>query len=289
MLVLFTDTDTDITPAVAAQYGYRVISMPYSIDCQTVYPFEDFDEFDSKTYYNTLRSGIIPKTGAISPDRYKQYFEPVFANGDDILYVHFSSAMSKTFDNMTIAVRDLQEQYPDRHFYTIDTLGISILSLTIVKEIGDMYHAGKTVEEILQWAKDEVQHFAVYFFADDLKFFRHSGRVSGLTASMGGLLGVRPIIYINEEGQMINIGRERGRGRAVQRLLAYVDELGDRISEHRILIAHADAPDIAEELETALRAKCGPDQQIETIIVNPTIGAHCGPNCVGVCFHAKHR
>ena len=88
MLVLFTDTDTDLTPAEAAHYGYHLISMPYSIDCETVYPFDSENEPELKSFYNTLRKGVIPTTSAISPERYKQYFEPVFAAGNDILYVH---------------------------------------------------------------------------------------------------------------------------------------------------------------------------------------------------------
>ena len=289
MLVLFTDTDTDLTPAEAAHYGYHLISMPYSIDCETVYPFESKNEPELKSFYNTLRKGVIPTTSAISPERYKQYFEPVFAAGNDILYVHFSTAMSKTFDNMEIALRDLREQYPDRRIYTVDTKGITVLSLNIVKEIGDLYLAGKTVEEILAWAEEEVQHFALYFFADDLRFFRRSGRVSGLAARMGDLIGVRPIIYVNPDGQMVNIGREVGRAKALNRLVSYVDELGDRVTEHRFVIGHTDAPELAQKLADSLRAKYGADCRIEIVCVNPTIGSHCGPNGVGVCFHCTHR
>ena len=289
MLVLFTDTDTDLTPAEAAHYGYHLISMPYSIDCETVYPFESENEPELKSFYNTLRKGVIPTTSAISPERYKQYFEPVFAAGNDILYVHFSTAMSKTFDNMEIALRDLREQYPDRRIFTVDTKGITVLSLNIVKEIGDLYLAGKTVEEILAWAEEEVQHFALYFFADDLRFFRRSGRVSGLAARMGDLIGVRPIIYVNPDGQMVNIGREVGRAKALNRLVSYVDELGDRVTEHRFIIGHTDAPELAQKLADSLRAKYGADCRIEIVCVNPTIGSHCGPNGVGVCFHCTHR
>ena len=104
MLRLFTDTDTDITPAVAAEYGYSLISMPYSIDAKTVYPYVDFDEFESRKFYDLLRSGVLPTTSAISKERYIEYFEPEFAAGNDILYVHFSRAMTMTFNAMDQAV-----------------------------------------------------------------------------------------------------------------------------------------------------------------------------------------
>ena len=110
MLVLFTDTDTDITPAEAKEFGYHLISMPYSIDGVTTYPYEDFDEFDAHAFYDQLRGGVLPNTSAISTQKYKEYFEPHFKEGNDILYVHFSRNMTATFDNMDIAVKELLEQ-----------------------------------------------------------------------------------------------------------------------------------------------------------------------------------
>ena len=68
MLTLFADTDMDITPAIAGQYGYKLISMPYSIDGETVFPYVDFEEFDAHSFYQTLRSGKIPSTSAISKE-----------------------------------------------------------------------------------------------------------------------------------------------------------------------------------------------------------------------------
>ena len=205
MLVLFTDTDTDLTPKEAEEFGYHLISMPYAIDGEETRPYEDFQEFDSHTFYQKLRDGALPSTSAINPMNYKEYFEPVFAEGHDILYVHFSRAMSATFEAMDQAVEELTAKYPERKFYTVDTKGITVGSLNIVKEIGDLYKAGKSAEEILAWAKEEVDRFAVYFFADNLTFFRRSGRVSGLAGVMGNMIGVRPIIYMDEnEGWKIS-------------------------------------------------------------------------------------
>lgn len=286
---IFTDTDTDITPAIAARYGYRLISMPYSIDGETVYPYEDFETFDSHAFYDLLRAGALPNTSAISEEKYIGYFEPVFAAGQDILYVHFSAAMTMTFDVMRRAVASLLEKYPERKFYEVDTLGITTISLAVVEAVGELYLDGKTPEEITEWAKAGVQKFAMYFFADDLKFFRHSGRVSGLAATMGTLLGVRPIIYMSEEGKMVSIGKARGRINAMETLVSYVEKLGDNAAAHRIYVGHTDAPELAEEVAGMLREKLGQELDIVTVPVNPTAGSHCGPNGVGICFRAVHR
>ena len=289
MYRLFTDTDCDVTPEIAKQYGYELISMPYSIDAKTVYPYEDFAEFDDHAFYDLLRGGVLPNTGALNAEKYRSYFEPVFAAGEDILYVHFSAAMTGTFDVMRQVTDGLLKKYPERKFYAVDTKGITTISLAIAQEIGALYQAGKTAEEIVAWADTEVDRFAMYFFADDLKFFKHSGRVSGLAATMGTLLGIRPIIYMSAEGKMVSIGKEKGRINAMERLVQYVAELGDELKAHRVLIGHTDAPELAHEVADLLYARFGSDLDIQFVPVNPTAGSHCGPNGVGICFHAVHR
>ena len=289
MLRLFTDTDTDITPAVAAEYGYRLISMPYSIDAKTVYPYVDFDEFESRKFYDLLRRGVLPTTSAISKECYIEYFEPEFAAGNDILYVHFSRAMTVTFNAMDQAVAELKQKYPERNFYEIDTKGITTISYTIVREVGDLIKAGKSLEEVLEWAKTEVDKFAMYFFADDLKFFRRSGRVNGLAATMGTLIGIRPIIYMSQEGKMVSCGKEKGRIKAMEHLVQQIADLGEDFKSHRFVIGHTDAPELAQEVGKMIRERFGDDFPIEYVVVNPTAGSHAGPNGVGVCFHAIHR
>ena len=289
MYTLFTDTDTDINKVEAKYYGYKLISMPYILNEKEIKPYEDFEEFDYKAFYDTLRKGALPKTCAISPETYREYFEPEFEKGNDILYVHFSKAMSGTFNAMNIAVEELKEKYPERKFYTIDTKGITILSYNIVKCIGELYREGKTIEEILEWAEKEVDHFATYFFADNLKFFKRSGRVTNVSATMGDIIGIKPIIYMNFDGQMTNIGKVRGRKAALNKLVQYVEELNVDIYDHSIVIGHTDALNLAKELGNKLIEKYGANLNIEYVVVNPTAGSHCGPDTIGVCFYAKHK
>lgn len=289
MFVLFTDTDTDFTPELAKEYGYNLISMSYTINEDETYPYIDFEKFDYKSFYNMLREGVLPKTSAISPGTYINYFEPFFKEGKDVLYVHFSAAMSGTFSSLNIAVEELKEKYPDRNVYTIDTKGISALSYVIVKEIGNLYKQGKTLEEILKWAEQEVDKFAIYFYVDDLKFFQRSGRVSNFSAIMGGILGIHPIIHVGQDGVMKAISKGKGRNGTLKKIMSFVEELQENIKDHQVIIAHTDAEEIAKALETMLKIRYGEDLDTEIVVVNPTIGSHCGPDCVGVAFHSKHR
>lgn len=289
MLVLFTDTDCDITPESAKKYGFELISMPYFINEKETKPYVDFDEFKYKDFYNMLRKGVLPKTSAISPKQYIEYFEPHFKEGNDILYIHFSKNMSGTFNSLNIALEELKKKYPDRKFYSIDTKAITALSYLIIKQFGEFARQGKTVEELLTWAESEVQKYAIYFYVDDLTFFRKSGRVNGLQGIMGNLLGIHPIIHINSDGIMTNITKARGKVNTLKKIIDMVDEIQEDIASYPIVIAHSDIEEVALELGQMLKEKYGNNLNIEYIVVNPTAGSHCGPNSVGVAFHAKHR
>ena len=289
MYTLFTDTDCDITPEIAARYGYKLISMPYTIEGEQVFPYVSFKEFDYKAFYNRLRKGVIPTTSALSPVEYVNYFEPEFKAGRDILYVHFSAAMTATFNSMRLALEELAEKYPERRLYQIDTKGITLGSYNICLEIGEMYKNGASIEDIQKWAEVEIDKTAFYFYADDLKFFGKSGRVSGFAAFFGNVIGLKPIIYIGNDGKMTTKDKCRGRKNALQKLLQYVIDLEEDIKDHRVTIAHTDALEIAEEFGNMMKAHFGDDLKIEYEVVNPTAGSHCGPNAMGVSFHAKHR
>lgn len=289
MYSLFVDTDSDMTPELCEKYGAHLIIMPYTINGKEVKPYIDFDKFNGKEFYDILRSGVLPVTAALPPQNYIEYFEPEFKKGNDILYVHFSAAMSGTFNSMRLALEELYAKYPERKVYTIDTKSITAGSYGVTIEICDMYKQGKSIEEIQKWAETEVEKFPIYFYADNLKFFAKSGRVSGFKAFMGGLVGIKPIIHVSSEGKMVSINKGRGRQVALKKILDYVVNLQDHIEDHRVIIGHTDAMELAKEMEAMLQKQFNNKLNIEFVEVNPTIGGHCGPDCIGVCFHGMHR
>ncbi len=289
MYSLFVDTDSDITPALAKQYGAHLIIMPYTLLGKEVRPYEDFEVFNGKEFYDILRKGNLPSTSALPPQAYIDYFEPEFKKGNDILYCHFSAAMSGTFNSMRLALEELKTKYPERQLFTVDTKSITAGSYSVTIEVMEQYKAGKSIDEIQAWAEEEVDKFPIYFYADNLKFFAKSGRVSGFKAFMGGLVGIKPIIHVSSEGKMVSIDKGRGRQAALKKILDYVKNLQDNIEDHRVVIGHTDALPLAKEMEEMLQKEFGNKLRIEIIEVNPTIGGHCGPDCIGVCFHGIHR
>ena len=289
MLTIFTDTDTDITLQEANELGIKLISMPYIIDDLEIKPYEDFNEFDYHTFYDTLRKGVLPKTCAVNTEVYRRYFEPELKQGNDILYIHFSRSMSGSFNAMDLTISELKEEYPDRTIYTIDTKGITILSCIIVKDIMDLFKNGKSLEEVLEWSKDNVDHYATYFFVDTLKFFAKSGRVSNFAGFMGNLIGIKPIIYMDDNGTMTNIAKTKGKQKAIMMLVDYFEKLAIVPTNHRVIIGHTDSIDNAVQLGNILQKKYENKLNIEYVVVNPTAGSHCGPDTVGIAFYAKSK
>ena len=289
MYTLFFDSDCDITLEVANKYHAKLISMPYVVDGEEVYPYVDFKNFDEKEFYGMLRRGVLPTTCALSAENYRAYFEPELEKGNDILYVHFSRAMTVSFQAADKCIEELLKKYPGRRIELIDTMGITIVSYNIATQIGELVLQGKSIDEIKEWASENVLKTAVYFYADNLKFFAKSGRVSGFSAFMGGMIGIKPIIYMNEEGKMVSIDKAVGRKKALDKLINYVVDLEENIKDYPVVVGHCDSIQLVEELISLLKAKFGQDLKVEIVNVNPTAGSHCGPDTVGVTFHAKHR
>ena len=289
MYSLFFDSDCDITLEEARSFGARLISMPYVVDGNEIYPYVDFADFDAKEFYGMLRKGVLPTTCALSQENYRKYFEPELQEGRDILYVHFSRAMTATFDEADKCIAELLKKYPGRRIELIDTKGITIVSYNIATQIGELYKQGKSIEEIKAWADENVLKTAVYFYADNLKFFAKSGRVTGFAAFMGGMIGIKPIIYMSAEGKMVSIDKAIGRKKALEKLMNYVIDLEEDIEQYPVVVGHCDAMNIVEELIAMLKKQFGDKLNIKVVNVNPTAGSHCGPDTVGVTFHAKHR
>ncbi|MBO6280826.1 MAG: DegV family protein [Bacilli bacterium] len=290
MYQLFFDSDCDVSLEIAKKYNAILISMPYTIKGEEIAPYKDWEVFDYKAFNDALRAGDAnPTTMALNVQEYIDYFEPILKEGKDILYVHFSRKMSATFNSCDAAIKELLTKYPERRIQLIDTKGITICSLLSCMRIGELANQGKSIDEILEVSDEIIDHSAAYFFADNLKFFARSGRVSGFSAFMGGMIGVKPLIHISSEGKMVSIDRAIGRKKILEKIMEYVVLKEDHIKDYPIIIAHGDALGLVDEFTKMLKEKFGDDIKYMVIPVNPTAGCHCGPDVLGIGFHAKER
>lgn len=288
MSVFFCDSNCELWYTKVDELGIKVIGMPYNLDGEE----RDYDmgrETDFVDFYKKEREGVNPKTSALNKQNYLEYFEPHLAEGNDILYVHFSNKLSGTFDFMKQAIDELKEKYPERTIKTVDTLNISMGAGLIVYEAARLWKQGKSDDEIIKWVEDNRQKYATVFVADDLNFLKRGGRVSSTIAFVGGILSIKPIMAVDIEGKLAKTGTARGFKNAMNEMVKIMKLLGENVADHPIVIIDADNKENADYLEMLIHKELGDGLDIWHQPVGPTIGCHCGPGTVGLIFHCSHR
>ena len=220
---------------------------------------------------------------------YLELFEPILAEGKDILFIAFSSQLSGTQQNALNAREELLEKYPDRKIEIVDTLSISVPQAILVLKAYELYREGRPMEEVAQWVEENKLHAQAWFTVDDLRYLRRGGRISAAAAVAGTLLDLKPVITENREGKLVNSDKVRGRKSALRLLADRAAENIDDPANAMPVIIHADAPEDAQRLEKLLHERIPGLPEVQTWYVGPVIGAHCGPGTIAVCFFGKER
>ena len=248
---------------------------------------ENFTEnHQAKSLYDAMRAGEMPTTSAANPDGWAKVMEPYLKEGMDILCLTFSSALSTTYQSAVIAGQELGEQYPDRKIIVIDSRCAALGQGLLVWYTCRQRDAGLSLEELAAWVEENKLRICHWVTVDDLFHLKRGGRVSATTAIVGTMLNVKPIIHVNNEGQLISVAKVRGRKAAMDTLVKkYEQHVADR---QMAFIAHGDCPEEAAELEAILKERCGV-QNTMIGYVGGVIGAHTGPGVLVVFFLGDHR
>ena len=284
--VIFTDSACDLTPDYLKNIGVKSLNLTLVYDGdETVYRN---DEVDPKEFYAKMRDGAVAKTSAINSETFKAAFEEELKNGNDILYVGFSSGLSTTYNSGRLACEELQEEYPDRKLIAVDTLSASagfglLLTLTVKKK-----NEGATIEEAAKFVEDTRLHQCHWFTVDDLKYLKRGGRVSPTVAFVGGLLGIKPVMHMDNEGHLINVTKVRGRNAAIQALADKFGELAIDKTAGPVFISQGDCEEEAKTLAKIVKETYGVDTEL-TVYTGPVIGAHSGPGTLALFFIGKER
>jgi len=286
--VFMTDSDSDLPFSYVDQLDLSMVYMPYIIDGK-----EYMDDLGraggQKEYFDNMRAGAAPSTSLLPMGAYLDIFEPILAEGKDILFIAFSSQLSGTMNNARSAAEELLEKYPERKILIVDTLSISAPQSILVLKAHELYRQGKPMEEVAQWVEENKLRAQAWFTVDDLKYLRRGGRISAVAAVAGTLLDLKPIITENCEGRLVSADKVRGRKSALRLLADKAAENIDDPANAMPVIMHADAPEDAMRLEKLLRERVPELTEIQTWYVGPVIGAHCGPGTVAVCYFGKKR
>ena len=240
-------------------------------------------------YYDRLRAGESSTTSQISPSAWQDAFMKHVQEGEQVLCLVFSSALSGTFSSACVARDMVLEEYPDAVIEVVDTLGASAGQGLMVFDVLENRGKGMDIHANAAWIRENLQHYAHWFTVDDLKYLRRGGRISAVAAIAGTMLDLKPIITETKEGKLVSSEKVRGRKQALRVLVDKAVENIDDPANADVIILHADAPEDAERLESKLREKIPALGKIDTYYVGPVIGAHCGPGTVALCFFGKER
>ena len=287
MYQLFCDSNCELWHTTVKELGLNLIRMPYIVDDEE-YFYDMGENTDFKVFFDKMRNGATPKTAALNEYAYTEYFEPILARGEDIYYITFSHQMSGTFNAMKNVIAQLKEKYPEREIRFKDSKLISLGSGFVTYYGALKYKEGATMDELDAYLDDLIEHTAIYFVVDDLTYLYRGGRVSGVSKVVGNLLGIKPILYFNEEGKILNINKVKGFKKALATLLDYMKNKGSELDKYKVYILQADCEQEANAFVENIKAKFG-DLDVEVQPVGPVIGAHCGPGTIGLVFHAKEK
>ena len=284
--VIFTDSCCDIKPELLEQWGVLYANMTFSFDGED----KEYINTDitNKDFYDRMRKGASAKTAAINADTFAHAFAPILEEGKDILYVAFSSGLSTTVNSAHMAAEELKETYPDRKIAIVDTLAASAGGGLMVYMAVAKKKEGVSLEENAAYIASLIPQHCIWFTVDDLEYLKRGGRVSPLVAFAGGVLGIKPVLQMDDEGHLIKVSTARGRKKAIEALADKYAELSYEEKNTPIFISHAECDEDAKQLADMLMQRHGAEVTLITEI-GPVIGSHAGPGTLAIFFIGKHR
>lgn len=285
--VITADSNSDLLEDYIKEKNIGIIPHYYDLEGIT---YGDEINLTPKEFYDKMRAGHMPTTMASNPEVIRRTFQNYIDQGLDILHISFSSALSGGCSNVMAGAREICEENEDAKIIVIDTLNASLGEGMFVMKAVEMKEEGKTIDEIASWLEEHKMEFCVRFTVDDLNHLQRGGRISKTTAFFGSMMSIKPILYINEEGQLVPQGTARGRKKSLSTICNnMIESMGRYKDEDDIIcIAHGDALDDAHYLANLVKDAL-PHKKIIINTISPSIGSHSGPGAIGLCFMGEKR
>ncbi|MEM5779564.1 MAG: DegV family protein, partial [Lawsonibacter sp.] len=274
--VLLTDSSADLGSDLAAQLDIQVLPLSFTIQGTTYHNYPDNREMEPSLFYDLLRKGSVATTSAVNVSQYTEALEPLLQAGRDVLILAFSSGLSATYNSSAIAVEELREKYPNRKLYTVDTLCASLGQGLLVYRAAKEREKGKSIDEVRDWVIGHKLNICHQFTVDDLHFLKRGGRISSTTALVGSMLQIKPVLHVDNDGHLVNIGKARGRHASLKALVDKMEQTAIDPKDQTVFISHGDCLADAELVAQMVKDRFG----VQTVYINyvgPVIGAHSGP------------
>ena len=268
--VILTDSSADLGVDMVRQLDVQVLPLSFSMGTQIYHNYPDNREIDPHAFYQLLRQGQVATTSAINMAQYTDALEPLLQEGKDVLVLAFSSGLSTTYNSSRLAVEELQEKYPERKIYTVDTLCASLGQGLLVYLAAKERDAGKSIEQVRDWVEENKLHICHQFTVDDLHFLKRGGRISATTAVVGSMLQIKPVLHVDNEGHLINIAKARGRQASLKALVDKMEKTAIDPANQVVFISFG-------------------VKEVYINYVGPVIGAHSGPGTLALFYVGSER
>ena len=230
----------------------------------------------------------MPTTAQITTYTFENEFRSFVSKGDSVIYIGFSSALSETFNGSVLARNEIIEANPQADITVIDSKSASVGQGLLVYYACEMLKQGKSKQEIVDWIESNKLKVNHWFTIDNLEHLKRGGRISATSAAIGGLLEVKPVLNVSNDGSLNVVKKIRGRKKSIKTLFEEYKTRAIKPEEQRIYITHGDCIEDAEYLKSLILSETTP----KDIVINslgPIIGTHTGPGMVGVFFLGKER
>ena len=280
---IITDATADLNDELLSGLPeVRIIPMNVQVNGRE-YLFGPGGNIDCDEFYAFLRSGQFASTSQINPATYREYFEPILQEGRDLLYLCFSSGLSKTLESARMAIAELQEDYPERTILCLDTLCAAVGEGLFVMEAARKQMQGMDIHSLYNWLEEHRLNLCHWVTVDTFDHLKHGGRVSTTSAAVGTMLGIKPLIHVDENGKLVAVGKPRGKKKALEALVSNMEKGWLPEISRKVIIGHGDSLEVAQELRELVAARF-PEAEIFIAPIGPVIGAHAGPGVMTVFF-----
>lgn len=265
-------------------FHYMLGDKSYPDDLGQSVPFDEF--------YARMAAGEMTKTSQVNVDEFVAYFEGFLKEGKDILHVSLSSGLSGSVNSARIAAEELAEKYPENKVLVVDSLGASSGYGLLMDKLADLRDEGKDIEEVRQYALDHRLNAQHWFFSTDLSFYVKGGRISKTSGAIGTVLGICPLLNVNNTGHLIPRYKIRTKKKVINAIVDRMKENAENGLDYadKCFISQSecydDAKAVADKIEAAFPHLKG---HVVINYIGTTIGSHTGPGTVALFFWGKER
>lgn len=290
MYKILSDSCVDLPDALAKELEISILPLKVTVKGREYSNFLDHRDINPKQFYTLMREKETAITAQANPAEAVEIMEPILKNGEDILFIAFSSQLSGTYNSCLIAQKELSKEYPDRKIIVLDSLSASMGQGMLVVKAARLRQAGKSITEVADFVENTKKDISHLFTVSDLGHLKRGGRLSNASFILGKMINIKPLLHVSLDGKLKVYGKARGRFKSLNDLIKRLEETYDKERTDQIYISHGDNLPDAIYVRDILIEKLGLTE--ENFLINeigPVIGAHSGVDTLAIFYVGNER